>query len=72
MVAPGVADVMEMALLPLFCIIGVATWLMVKIPTSESGKLARVAIAFIVVELVAKKGWLYALLDVVGVLLSVV
>ena len=72
MVAPGVSEVMETALLPLFCIVGVATWLMVSVPISELGKPVRVAMAFTVVEVVTEKAPLYSVLEVVGVLPSVV
>ena len=49
MVASGVVVVIDMALLPLFCIVGVATCIIASSATAEDGKAAWVAIAFTVV-----------------------
>ena len=72
MVASGVSVVIDMALLPLFWIVGVATWEMANSATSELGKSVRMAKAFTVVGVVTEKGALYTELEAVGMLPSVV
>ena len=72
MIAPSVSVVMETALLPLSWIIGVATWVITSSVTTEGSNTPWVAIAFTVVGAVTENGPLYAVLVVVGSLLSVV
>ena len=70
MVAPTVVVVMDTALLPLFCMVGVSTWGMTNSATTEDGKFGLVAIAFTVVGLVTENGTVYSVLEAVGSLLS--
>ena len=56
MVAPGVSEMMEMALLPLFWMVGVATWVMVRVATSDVRYPALVAMALTVVAALIVKG----------------
>ena len=72
MVASGVVVVMEMELLPLFWMVGVATWVIANSATAEDSQVACVAIALTVVVLVTEKGTLYSVLEAVGVPPSVV
>ena len=65
MVAPSVAEVMEMALLPLFWMVGVAAWAIENVTTGLV-KPPRLEMAFTVVGLVTSKGVPYVLLLLVG------
>ena len=71
--ALSVAEVIEIALLPLFCMVGVATCVISSVATSELGKVVWVAIALMVVGEVTENGvLLYGVLEAVGLLPSVV
>ena len=74
MVAPSVAQVMVMALEPLFCMVGVATLLKVIVATSESVYPSFEAMALMVVWAVKSNGPPYSvpLLDEGSVVPSVV
>ena len=72
MVAPGVADVIEMALLPLFWMVGVATCVISSVATWELTRFGWVAIAFTVVMPATEKGSEYSVLEAEGVPPSVV
>ena len=72
MVAPGVSVVMDMALLPLFWIVGVATCEMTNSFTAEDALPGLTAMAFTVVVLLTENVLLYAVLEAVGVPPSVV
>ena len=65
--APSVAEVIEIALLPLFLMVGLATCVISSVATSELGKVVWVAIALIVVGEVTENGPPYSVLPVVGV-----
>ena len=58
MVAYCVVVVIDIALLPVFCIVGVATWEMANSATVEDSLVAWVAMAFTVVGLVTENGLL--------------
>ena len=66
MVAPVVDEVIEIALLPLFCIVGVATWVMASETTALSPKPDKLEIAFTVVGVLTPNGAVYWVLPVVG------
>ena len=64
--------VIDMALLPLFWIVGVATWETTNSVTLEVSRVVCVAIAFTVVGLVTENGLLYSVLEAVGLVPSIV